>query len=90
MNSEKHLNVSSVSETRTCQSIHLSWISVRNPLFLSVMASLSLNSLSRKGVEREEVIGQSGFMWREPIASPRDHGILVRETKGGKLKPHFS
>lgn len=26
-------------------------------------------------------------MWSEPIASPPDHGIPVRETKGQKLKP---
>jgi len=57
---------------------------------MQVIVSLSLNSLSWKGVEREEEIGQSVFVWSEPIASPQDHGILVRETKGEKLKPmHF-
>lgn len=40
----------------------------------------------KRSWEREEVIGQSRFMWSEPIASPLDHGILVRETKGEKIK----
>ena len=55
---------------------------------MQVMASLSLNSLSWKGVEREQVIGQRvGLCEVNPLPAHETMAFSWERQKGKKLKP---